>query len=617
MKICFCVTSVQYSIYPPLQKKSISSATQTLLHMKNIFTIFFVFIQFLFYQNSFSQNKNEGDSTKRSVFRQIRSNLYGSFESNMQWHLDDEALGIKETENRLRANSYLNLNYNFLKNFTAGLQVESYAPMQLKNYYEGYDGTNLATYYLNYKSEKLDVTLGYFYEQFGNGLVLRAFEERSLGLNNALRGGKIKYTPLSYVNLTALYGRHRHGFAVSGSDVFGLDAGFDFAEALGMEKMPALRLGLSYVGRHQPIEEGEKIKMKENFPTLVHAFSARADADFGGFYTNFEYVLKTKEVSYKPRRAAKQKIYEGTFFPGNALIFTTGYTQKGVGFSATFRRLENMLFFARRNFLNAAENQYLMMSVNFLPSLVKQYSYALANIDIYQAQPGLVIARFDGRAGEIGGQIDFFYTFKKKTKIGGKYGTKLSVNFSYWSLLNATFDPKNQAYEAPFLLSGKDLNKSLGIEINKKWSKKLITKLLYLNSRLDRGVAEGSPLGYEDIQSDLLAGDLTLKFKKRRSVKIELQHLWATGKKRNWLGGGIEVNLSQYFAIYANDIFNYGHKKEKEKIHYYNFGGSFTKGATRIALNYGRQRGGLVCTGGVCRMVSPSSGFTLNINTSF
>ena len=69
--------------------------------------------------------------------------------------------------------------------------------------------------------------------------------------------------------------------------------------------------------------------------------------------------------------------------------------------------------------------------------------------------------------------------------------------------------------------------------------------------------------------------------------------------------------------MYVTDIYNYGNDEEDMQIHYYNVGGSFTKGATRIALNYGRQRGGLVCVGGVCRFVPENTGLTLNLNTTF
>lgn len=579
--------------------------------MKNAF---FCFVLILVSPFVFSQKKVEKNT---STFKKIKNNLYGSFESNAQYLLDDDKLNIVEKKDRFRANSYLNLNYNFLKNFTAGIQVESYAPKPLKNYYEGYEKTNIANYYLNYKTKKLDVTLGHFYEQFGSGLILRAFEERSLGLNNALRGARVSWTPYSFVNLTGLYGRNRHGFKTSKSDVFGFNTDISIADAFKITKLSELSLGFSYVGRKQPIGKDENIKITTDFPELVNAFSFRANVDFGKFYTNIEYVNKGVDISYKRRRASKQKIIENRYFNGTAFLFNIGYTKKGFGLSGTFRRLKNMSFFARRDFVNSAENPYGMLSINYIPSLAKQYSYSLANIYLYQAQSNLLIADFDGRAGETGGKIDFFYTFKKGSCLGGKYGTKLNANFSYWSLLDATFYEKCGLYSSKFLGFGKKLNRNFSIEIDKKWSKKVKSKVSYINSIIDKGVVIGSPLGFDYINFDILAGNTTLKLNRKKSLKLELQHLWTNEDKKNWVAGGVEFNLNSHFSFYANDMYNYGNEKEKKRIHYYNLGGSFTKGATRIALNYGRQRGGLVCAGGVCRYISPNTGFTLSLNTSF
>ena len=45
--------------------------------------------------------------------------------------------------------------------------------------------------------DNLTVTAGNFYEQFGSGLILRSFEERTLGIDNALDGLRLKYAPIS------------------------------------------------------------------------------------------------------------------------------------------------------------------------------------------------------------------------------------------------------------------------------------------------------------------------------------------------------------------------------------------------------------------------------------
>ena len=47
------------------------------------------------------------------------------------------------------------------------------------------------------------LTVGDVYGQFGSGLVMRLYEDRALGIDNALRGGKIEATPYKGIYLTA------------------------------------------------------------------------------------------------------------------------------------------------------------------------------------------------------------------------------------------------------------------------------------------------------------------------------------------------------------------------------------------------------------------------------
>jgi hypothetical protein len=44
---------------------------------------------------------------------------------------------------------------------------------------------------------------------------------------------------------------------------------------------------------------------------------------------------------------------------------------------------------------------------------------------------------------------------------------------------------------------------------------------------------------------------------------------------------------------------------------------AYNNDANRIQLSYGKQRAGVVCVGGVCRVVPASNGFTISITTSF
>src|SRR5690606_36365529 len=113
---------------------------------------------------------------------QIR--VYGGFESNAQWYLNDKGRVLRRPEDPVRSNNYFLINYQYGK-WLAGMQIEAYEPNALLNYNPGFKGGGLGLAFLTYKSEKFDATAGYFYEQFGSGLLLRAWEDRALGINTA------------------------------------------------------------------------------------------------------------------------------------------------------------------------------------------------------------------------------------------------------------------------------------------------------------------------------------------------------------------------------------------------------------------------------------------------
>jgi hypothetical protein len=81
----------------------------------------------------------------------------------------------------------------------------------------------LATYFLNFKNKTFDITAGYFYEQFGSGLILRTWEDRALGINNALRGIRATVKPTEYLTLTGLYGQQRTGFELAEGKILGFN----------------------------------------------------------------------------------------------------------------------------------------------------------------------------------------------------------------------------------------------------------------------------------------------------------------------------------------------------------------------------------------------------------
>ncbi len=540
------------------------------------------------------------------VFHSFWANgqLSGSIESNSAFYIDDAKIKLEQIEarNRLRSNSYLRLDYKF-KSFTAGIQFESYAPKALLNYSPRLDKTNLANYYLNYKNEKLrlEVTAGHFYGQFGSGLVFRSWEDRQLGIANSVFGGMVKFSPLKSIHITGLYGKQRNGLGFDFSDgvIGGINADAEISSLLKIKKVK-FGLGLSYVNRN------EVVKDLSSLGNNTFLTSLRGDFSVGGFSVDWEYAFKSKDalVEFNNIRPQLQ-------FDGDAYLINLGYTKKGFGVTANLRRTENFGFYSQRNLSGNAYNEGFL---NYVPALTKQYDYALTNIYVYAAQPNISFEPNRNKAGEIGGQFDIFYQFKKNTPLGGKYGTNISVNYAQWHGLSGKYDALQRKYEAPKLEFGQKYYQDVSLEIRKKWSDKWSSVITYLNQYYNIRFVEEA---VGEVKANTIVLDNTLRLKKSKSIRWELQHQWANGGFDNWAAAQVEYNFSSVWSVFALDLYNYGNIEESKRLHFYSVGASYNKGACRINASYGRQRGGLICVGGVCRFVPQSVGFNLGVNVSF
>ncbi len=534
----------------------------------------------------------------------LNAQLSGSFESNSALYLDDNKIKLEqvEAEQRLRSNNYLRLDYKF-KKVTAGVQIESYEPKALLNYSPLLKKTNLGNYYISYRNEKirLDVTLGHFYTQFGSGLVLRSWEDRQLGIANSINGAIVKYSPLEPIKITTLFGKQRNGlgFDLSNSTIGAVNIDVELSSILKWKKVK-LGSGLSYVNRKEAKQMPTTLDMN-NYLT-----SFKTDFSVGDFSADFEYVFKSKDalVEFNNLRPELQ-------FDGDAYLLNISYTKNGFGVTTNLRRLENFGFYSERKLAGNVFNQGL---INYIPALTKQYDYGLTNIYVYAAQANISFEPNRNKAGEIGGQVDIFYNIKKETAIGGKYGTNISINFSHWSGLKGRYDALQRKYAAEGFGFGQKYYSDISIEIRKKWNVKWKSVITYLNQYYNARYVEEA-IG--EVTANTFVFDNTHKLKKSKSFRWEVQHQWAKGRFNNWVAALAEFNFSPSWSVFALDLFNYGNNDSNNRTHFYNFGSTFNKGAYRIQASYARQRGGLVCVGGVCRFVPQSAGINLGINVSF
>jgi hypothetical protein len=504
------------------------------------------------------------------------------FQSETQWYRDDSKINATIPDEEFGSNNYLKIDYA-ISNFTMGIRYEAYFP-PLLGYPPGFDGQGIANRYASFQNDMLQVTVGNFYEQFGSGIILRAYEERLLGIDNSIDGVHVKVSPIEGLYLTGLAGRQRDFFEVSDGTLRAFDGTFQLNDLFNWESSPRVQLAGSVVSKFE-----EYTGPDDAINEIVNSYSGRLDASFKKWNFGIEYVEKDKDPSRTNNFNTLRK--------GRALLTRIGYYKKGFGISSTFRRLENMDFRSER------EASLTNLFINYLPSETRQHSYLLPNIYPYAAQLG----------GEIGGQVDVNYTAPKNSLVGGKYGTKINLNFSAYNGLsydNASLPTDN--FENSFLkASDTVLYRDFNIEVTKRLSKSFKTTLSYIHLEYNKRAIEGVPS--DNVVSNIGVVELTKKFAGRKSLRIELQHLSTDEDKQNWMGSLAEFTMAPTWSFYAFDQYNYG---EDEKIHFYQFGCAYSKNTSRIGLSYGRQRGGLICVGGVCRNVPASTGWSLSISTS-
>jgi len=534
-------------------------------------------------------------------------------ESNSQYYVDDNKIKLdpNEAEDRFRSNNYIKLDYT-IKHFEFGIQGEGYFPKAILNYNPQLQDFNVGTVYARYNNyEKgIDITAGHIYEQFGSGLALRFWEDRALGINNALFGGKVKWRIGDVAQIKLLGGKQRigMGFDLSDGVVYGADTEIDITNLLGQDNY-TLKFGASFVGRYEDITQ-----LYANAPKTTDVFGPRIDYAGERFNFSAEYLYKTDDM-----HAENLNIYNNTVRDGNAFLVNMGYNADKFAMNLNLRRVENFGFFSQKN---VTGNVFNYGMINYVPSLVKQYDHSLQNIYVYQALSKMSFETDREKAGEIGGQFDVVYEAEEGSFLGGSTGAAFAVNGSYWAGLknDAIYDTDEYGWEyvkdlktKPFGFGTRSYS-DISIEYRKPFSEKFSAIFSYLNQYYNSDFLEGK--GYA-IKANAVAAEGTYFLSDMKSIRLELQHLWADHDRKNWVGGTVEYVPNSNWSFFISDIYNYGTEAESEKLHYYNLGGAFTKGATRIAASYGRQRGGMICVGGVCRYVPESNGFTLNLTTNF
>ena len=515
-----------------------------------------------------------------------RNNGYvaGSFETNTNYYQNDLRTSATVPDGNFGSNNYLKLDY-YNDRFTAGVQVEGYAPA-LVGYSSDLKGMNLTNYYVSWKDENFSITAGTVYDQFGSGLLFRTWEDRAIGLNNAVTGARLTYSYKDILNVRALWGMPRFGMKFSQTQVKGADLSFVLSNLIGIDKA-YIALEGSVLDRYEALDAD---RTADGCKPNTTGWSARLNAESHGFFLKAEYVDAGQKYYYNTSYAGEGQMYHRK--RGNAQLVETGYNGGGLGVNLSLRRLEWM---DSKVVTDAASNVNML---NYVPALCTQYTYMLTTLHPYGARTGEISSIFTN-SGEMGGQFDVFYNVKRGTWLGGKRGMKLHANFSTYHTIKeeGTFKPGNLLF------------RDISVDIEKQWTRKFKSTLLwsYQEYTPSYGASRTTYL------SNIIVADLLYKFTSSLAARMELQYLFTYEDQKDWMAALLEVSFAPHWSVYAADMYNHG----MTKVHYYNGGFSYSKSRTKVALGYGRYKAGYICSGGVCRQIPAYTGANLSVTMMF
>ena len=487
-----------------------------------------------------------------------------------------------------------------------GLRFDVFNNSNLLNPTGSFTKEGIGRWYVHKQLDKFDFSGGYLYDQIGSGIIFRAYEERSLMIDNALFGVKVGYSINDNWKIKAFTGRQKRQFDIYGSVIRGgAVEGFIKPDST---KNFSLAPGAGVVARTFDDETVNRIvneiatyapQDSTGAQYNTYAMTVYNTMTAGDFSWYVEGAYKTKDVLFNEFLT---KVNGGT----GKLVNTDGYmaytsityAKKGLGITLEAKYNKNFRF-RTDPFQIGVQGQ-----MNFLPPIARQNTFRLPSRFSPNTQ----------ELGERGFQLDAKYALNKKISLG--------INVS---------DISN--------LDGVELYREIAPEItykkDRKWQALLGLQFLKYNISVYQfkddpedvddiipWVKKGEK-GYVDAFTPY--GEWLYKFTPRKSLRVEAQYLLTDDEFGSWVNALAEFGWAPHWLVYVSDMYKIKHseegvpeeKKRFDGIHYPTFGIVYTYRANRVSLAYVKQVEGINCAGGICRYEPTFHGVRLNISSSF
>ena len=227
---------------------------------------------------------------------QTKDSDKGQFSGNLlltyQKYVRDDSIGANTKvykENTASADAWLFMQYR-IKGYSFVLRYDAFNNSPLLDPQSAYTNHGIGFWQINKNIDKLDITMGSFYDQFGTGILFRAYEQRQIGIDYAIQGMRLKYNLNDKWAIKGFAGnqkgniKNRFGFAnqvISGLNIEGnLGLGAD-------SKYGDLQVGASVVNRTLDRETMDRLVSTINTYELADRFYPKYNVYGGNAYLTY------------------------------------------------------------------------------------------------------------------------------------------------------------------------------------------------------------------------------------------------------------------------------------------------------------------------------------------
>ena len=537
-----------------------------------------------------------------------RGEFSGNFMSNGQFYDRDAKIGATtEVYNKYKssADAWLFLNYN-LKGYSFSMRFDMFNNSPLLNPQGVYNKQGIGFWQASKDIGGLNITAGYFYDQFATGMIFRAYEERMLGLDYAIQGLRVKY---DYKNLAikAFAGQQKGNifsgdrFQMSPSAIKGFNAEYRYK----LFKVLNVMSGASTVNRALDQATMNTVADQINSQALETKFDPKYNTySFNGYSkVSFKDLSIYGEYIYKTKEAITNQTSDMLINRAGRIFYSTlNYSKANLGKKKQFSFGANLQYKHIENF-SFRTSPYEQLNnglIAYIPSITRQNTYRL-------------LARYNAVTQFLGENA-----YQGELIVTPRRGTTFTFNVSNVKSLKSNGDTMGNA---------KHLFSEYYAEVQHKFNKKFKAKLgvqsiFYDQSRFEQKVVDST---YADVKTITPFMEITYKLSKKTSLRVEAQYLKTHQDLGSFANAIIELNHAPHWSFSVGDMVNIEpHRSSfskgiisEEILHYYSGYIGYTEGASVFTLAYIKQVQGMNCTGGICRIEPAFSGVRLTLSTSF